>query len=296
MKTKVIIFISALSLLAVAGTQFATLGRANPFTNSQYSGKTVAPSSAPSPLVQIFSPENKKYNTDSITLNFNASVEAFSEGGLNSPLIRGMRIAKSDYTVDWLLNSTQIDLEAYFDPEEDSNRVSVSLNLTGVPEGNHVVRVWVFAVGSIVGPFHWYTFETVGYSWINFAVDTIPPRVSVFPIGNTTYSESEPVGVLLNFTLTEPASKISYVLDGQDNITIDGNTTLCGLSKGAHTVTVFAWDTAGNVGCSEAVIFTVLEPFPTLPLTAVSIATISMGGAGLLVYFKKRSRRAWTHF
>jgi hypothetical protein len=282
--------ISALIIAAAAGTYFVGLGKANPFTNSQYSGKTGAPSSAPSPVVSIFSPEiNREYNTDSITLTFNASVEEFSEGGYNSPAIGGMRIDESYYTADWLPNSTQIDLATYLDPEEGSNRVSVSVNLTGIPDGKRVIRVYVLAEGVIIDPFHWYTFETVGYSRVNFTIDTIPPSVSVFPIGNETYAEPE---VPLNFTVNESTLKISYVLDGMDNVTVEGNTTLSGLSNGEHSVTVYAWDAAGNIGASETVTFTIVEPFPTLPVATVSTASITATGAGLLVYFRKRRREA----
>jgi hypothetical protein len=293
MKKTIVTLIMALLITAAAGVAFVNLGRANPFTNSQYSGEKGAPPGAPSPIVSILSPENnREYNTDSITLNFNASVEEFSEGGYNSPLIRGMRIDESSYTADWLDNFTQIDLATYLDPEEASDRVSVSLNLSGIPDGKHVIRVHVFAQGSIVDPFHWYTFETGGSSKVSFTIDTVPPRVTVFPIGNMTFTESKPVEVHLNFTLNEPAAKISYVLDERGNVTVEGNTTLSGLSTGEHNVTIFAWDAAGNVGCSETVAFTVVEPFPTLSVVAVSIASISAVGTGLLLFYRKHRREA----
>ena len=296
-KTAVAItLISLLLITAAAGSQLVNLGRANPFTNSVYSGETPAPSSAKSPVISIFSPENnREYNRDFITLTFNVSVEEFSEGGYNSPMTRGMRIDESFYTVDWLQNATtQIDLGTYLDLEEGSDELSVSLNLTGIPDGKHVIRVSATAYGTIVDPFHWYKFRTTGSSWVDFTIDTTPPSVSVVPIGNKTYGESEVPEVPLNFTVNESASKISYVLDGQKNMTVAGNTTLTGLSKGLHNVTVFAWDAAGNVGCSETVTFTVAEPetFPTVSLFAVSGASIAVVGAGLLLYFKKRKREA----
>jgi hypothetical protein len=81
------------------------------------------------------------------------------------------------------------------------------------------------------------------------------------------------VDVPLNFTVSESASKLSYVLDGQDDVPIEGNTTLTGLSAGVHNVTVYAWDAAGNVGASETITFTV-ETFPSAPVVAsvVSVA------------------------
>jgi hypothetical protein len=289
------IMISALLFSAAAGIQLVNLGRANPYTNSQYAGKTGVPSSAPSPVVQILSPMNREYNTDSITLNFNASVEKFLEGGYSSPLVSGMKIDNSYYTADWLQNSTQIDLATSLDSEEGSNSISVSVNLTGIPDGKHVIRVYIFAQGSIVDPIHWYTFETAGYSQVNFTIDTTPPSVSVFPIKNEMYAESEVLEVNLNFTVNESSSKISYVLDGQHNVTLAGNTTLTGLSEGKHSLTVYAWDETGNIGASETVTFTIAKPEP-LPTTIVaasvvaSAGSIAVFGAVLLIYFAKRKR------
>jgi len=51
-------------------------------------------------------------------------------------------------------------------------------------------------------------------------------------------------------------------------MTITGNTTLVGLSDGIHSVTVYANDTAGNMGSSETVYFTVqTSPVDTTPPT-----------------------------
>ena len=288
--------IMALLITAAAGILSDNSVLANPFTNSQYSGQTGVPSGAPSPTVSIFYPENNKaYNTHSITLNFNASVEEFLEADPTKPLVTGMRIVESFFTADWLPNETQIEIAPYLNVEGGSNHVSVSLNLTGIPEGKHVLRVFVSAEGRIVDPFHWYNFDTVGNSRVNFTVDTTPPIISVSPIDNQTHVESELSQVSLNFTLNEPAVRISYVLDGTENMTIDGNTTLSGLRNGKHGVKIYAWDAAGNVGASETVSFTVAEPesFPTVPVAAVSAASITaVGAAGLLLTHRKRRREA----
>jgi hypothetical protein len=82
-----------------------------------------------------------------------------------------------------------------------------------------------------------------------------------------------------------------YSLDGLDNVTVAGNTTLAGLSIGEHNVTVFATDEVENTGASETVFFTIAEPaepFPTTMLIA-PIASVAVASAlGMLVYFKKR--------
>jgi parallel beta-helix repeat protein len=84
--------------------------------------------------------------------------------------------------------------------------------------------------------------------------DTTPPTVSVISPENKTYNAR---GVPLTFTLSEQVSWIGYSLNGQANLTIGGNTTIVGLSDGVHSVKIYANDTAGNMGFSETVYFTV---------------------------------------
>jgi hypothetical protein len=82
-------------------------------------------------------------------------------------------------------------------------------------------------------------------------------------------------------------------LDGQENVTVAGNTTLANLPYGEHNVTVYATDNVGNIA-SETITFTIAEPepepFPTTLVATGAVATIAVVGVGLLVYFKKRKR------
>jgi hypothetical protein len=136
-------------------------------------------------------------------------------------------------------------------------------------------------------------YDVFAYSNATFSVDTTPPNISFLSPQNETY---DAVNVTLNFTLNEAASRIFYVLDGEENhLATEGNstltgTTLTGLPKGNHNVTVYATDIAGNTGASETVYFTVKvqDTFPIVPVAVASTAVIIVV-AGLLVYFKKRS-------
>jgi len=132
-------------------------------------------------------------------------------------------------------------------------------------------------------------------SVINFTIDTNPPKVSILSLENKTYDSSD---VPLNFTVSEKASLIKYSLDGLDNSTVKGNTTLTGLPNGGHNITVYAWDVAGSVGTSETIYFTLApkkeplnetkqEPFPIVPVAATSIASLAVVSAGLLIHFKR---------
>jgi hypothetical protein len=148
---------------------------------------------------------------------------------------------------------------------------SVSLNLS---DGSHTIVASAFSLGS---------------ACVTFTIDTTPPNVSVASPENITYNMFD---VPLNFTVNEPISQITYSLDGRDNVTIAGNTTLTGLSPGEYNVTVYAQDLFGNVGASETVVFNIAEepePFPTTPMVA-SVASIVVVSAALAFYFKKRKR------
>jgi len=93
--------------------------------------------------------------------------------------------------------------------------------------------------------------ERHGYATVT--VDSTPPVISILSPQNTTYPTS---GILLNFTVNEATDWMGYSLDNQVNATIPGNTTIP-VSEGPHTLIVYANDTAGNMGASDTVWFTV---------------------------------------
>jgi len=118
--------------------------------------------------------------------------------------------------------------------------------------------------------------------------DTTPPNISVLSIENKTFVNSS---IPLNFIVTDLVTQISYSLDGCDNVTITGNTTLTGLSDGEHYITVYYIDIAGNVGASKTAYFNVDLPFPTtLVIASVFTVAVVAVAIGLLLYFKKRKR------
>ncbi|MBN1244484.1 hypothetical protein JXA31_02705, partial [Candidatus Bathyarchaeota archaeon] len=116
---------------------------------------------------------------------------------------------------------------------------------------------------------------------------TVPPVIEVVSPVNQTYNASS---VSLDFMVNKPAAWMGYSLDGRDNVTVNGNTTLDGLSNGLHNVTVYARDERGNTGASETVTFNVDASFPTA-LVAASTASAAIIGVGILVYFKRRKNR-----
>jgi len=119
---------------------------------------------------------------------------------------------------------------------------------------------------------------------------TVPPIISVISPENEAYVVAD---VSLVFAVDRPVVWMGYSLDGQETVTITGNTTIANLSNGLHTVTVYANDPLRNIGISETTSFRVAkepESFPTVPVVAAFIASVAVVGAGLFVYFKKRKR------
>jgi len=128
--------------------------------------------------------------------------------------------------------------------EQANVTISGNTTLIGLSDGVHTMTLFANDTAGNMG--HSNT--------VNFTVDTLPPNILILSPENKSYITSS---IFLNFTINEATSWIGYSLDGQMNQTVSGNTTLTGLSDQAHTITVYANDTAGNMGYSAMVYFTV---------------------------------------
>lgn len=124
--------------------------------------------------------------------------------------------------------------------------VTVSGNTTfqGLAQGPHNLRVYANDTGGRMG----------ASGVVYFTVDTQPPTLKLVSPQNKTYNTTS---VSLSFTVDETTTWIGYSLDSQANVTITGNTTLTGLSNGAHNIVVYVSDVAGNTGASNMVHFTI---------------------------------------
>jgi len=287
-------FVSTLLLSTVAATWFIDLGQANPYIRYwKKEGEVLPPDGTKPPVVSIFSPANDtSYPSNSVLLNVSASIERSNNVSLG--------LSELYYTASWQKDRTEVDLRSFYVKNNYSYPSTFSINMTEIPEGPRWLEVYAVATGFAYETRHevkgiFYTTYYVGYkitssSVVEFTIDTTPPSISVLTMENKTYDTSD---VPLSFTVNEPVSQTSYSLDGQGNVTFAGNTILTGLSEEEHNVTVYATDNAGNIGASETITFTVAKPEP-LPTTRViaPIASVTVVGASLLVYFMKSKKRS----
>lgn len=224
--------------------------------------KEVKANPMPSPGVDITlrNPQNRTYNNNTVPVVFTLTEIHYSRyHGIN--FVYSLDNKQIEPIVNFTATSERIPIN--FPVHLQTTRGEFLLfNLS---EGWHKITVYCDT-----GYLNSYNDEDT----VDFFVDTIPV-ITLLSFENRTF---ETCDVSLNLTVNQAFSKITYSLDGQDNITIRGNTTLSDLSYGEHNVTVFVTDTNGNTGNSETVFFTIAEPpvpFPTLVATA-SLVTITV--------------------
>jgi hypothetical protein len=278
-------FISVLFLIAIAEAGLVKFAQANPYT--RYDVKQVSPPEGAIPLIiSVSSPKNDAvYNVNDIALTFSVSAHGTDM----------YAISNVSFTASWLQEKVIVYKYNYSKSPRSPDFWSYNETFWDMPDGEYSVVITAVGGGSYIKSINVlegtiYHFDMTTISVVNFTIAT-PPEVSILSPLNKTYGSSE---VPLKFAVDKSFSKISYVLDYQDNMTIKGNATLTGLSNGVHNVTVYAWDNAGNIGSSETIIFIVdaPEPFPAMSVSAVSVASVATVGAGLLLYRKKRRREA----
>jgi hypothetical protein len=210
--------------------------------------------------VILLSPENKTYAPDNLRLTFRVSHWV-------------------NYNIEtWLTLDNQAPVQLFLSNYLGSLGASAyDSNITGLEDGSHIIRI-----RSSSG-------EDYNEAQVYFTVDSAPPTISSISVENKTYAKTD---LALNYTISEKVSWIACCLDNQANVSFNGYITLANLTNGMHSLIIYANDTAGNMGASETISFTVAvpEPFPVVPIAVASIASVSIVGAGLLVYFKKRKR------
>ena len=289
MKKKILLtaILSGLILLVIAQLCFVKLADANPYLYFRFVDAPV------DPIITLLSPENDSlYALNHLTFEFKSVIDNKSDYDFFNVKIKSVYYQTSwradNITLYEWSDNDELDMD---DDDPFIIEYSRELTLTGIPEGKQNITIIVTGAGSYADGLTWCSFGTIGSETVSFIIDTTPPDVSILQMENATYTEPE---VPFIFTVNEAASKITYSLDGQENTTVAGNTTLTGLAYGTHNMTVYAVDVAGNAGGSETITFTIAEPepdpepFSVTPVVVASAASIAAVSVALLAYFKKR--------
>ena len=225
-------------------------------------------------------------------LMYNTTYDSWSEGPLGPSFIDdGVGAATNgvNASIRFYIMGYSPQASYAYDPQTGTWTNTSAIHNQRSEFGLAVVNDVIYAIGGFTtGANEAYFPLEYGTPDPTYVLKNYPPNIMIEQSLNQTYGNSS---VSLAFFVDKPVNWTGYSLDGQQNVTIVGNTTLTGLSSGVHEVTIYANDTYGNIGSSETITFTVSEPFPTeLVATATSVSAVIMG-LGLLVYFKKSKRR-----
>ena len=255
--------------------------QANPIINVY--NDVSPPEGAQSPIIIINTPINGSSHPNDVTLTFDVTAPRITgDAALDA-------ITKVYYKASWEAKEVLV---------AEKHLGSFSIDLSNLRGGN--LSVTIYAVGEgliqtgedfreengVVYSYNYYDrFELIGYSTVSFAKDFVPPRLTALSPQNRTYATSD---VDLDFTVNEATSEMLYCLDGKENQTITGNVTLTGLENGAHKVTIYASDLAGNAATPTTIYFNVDSPTFLITAIAASVATVAVISLVLIIYLKKR--------
>ncbi len=149
------------------------------------------------------------------------------------------------YALTDLSSETQV-----YNPVNNSWSTGASLSSPRAYFSLAVVDDVLYAIGGFDGQNWLNTMEQ--YNPIGYG--TVAPKIQITSPENKTYSH-----VNLSFTINRGAKWIGYSLDNQANVTVkeDANSSLLGLSQGAHRIILYANDSQGNTGYSNIAYFSV---------------------------------------
>ena len=263
-------------------------------------------------IVQIFDPKLNQWTSGTPIPTGVVAAGSCSTHGLSAYkriyVIGGeFKYSGGGLSSDWFSFGT--DLNQVYDPYTDSwssaaplSGVRWDLSLVNVNDSIYAIGGTISRYSNSYGTFPNCTGATEKYVPIGYghpyddssAAFVPKPIVTLLSPENMTYNSSS---ISLVFTVNKPTSWLGYSLDGQDTVTINGNITFSSLANGFHNVTVYANSSSSSMGKSETRSFAVevpdeaalpIEPFPWLPVAAVSVAVAVVVVATAIVYMKKR--------
>ena len=143
----------------------------------------------------------------------------------------------------------------------------VHVQLTATPDKGFVFLYWQISNASKTTILHNNPATiAVGYPYsssfgyrctVQAVFQLIAPKITLLSPQNQTYNESS---LPLVFSTDKTANLTAYSLDGEQNVTVTGNSTIIELTNGLHNVLVYANDSLGNIGASQTINFTIAVP------------------------------------
>jgi hypothetical protein len=119
-------------------------------------------------------------------------------------------------------------------------------------------------------------------STVHFTIDTIYPQISNVSLQQSKiYNQSE---LPLACTVNEVTSWVGYSIDNIANVTLCANATIKP-SVGSHSLVIYANDTAGNMGKSATITFTIVTNLSVIFLASIIGVIILV--VALLVYYRR---------
>jgi PGF-pre-PGF domain-containing protein len=151
----------------------------------------------------------------------------------------------------------------------NQTNVTLTMNSSGLTHGNHSARIRIDSNDLKNTPL------TVPVTLM--VNDTTPPIINIItPANGSSYNISL---IPLNFTVNEEVLQVNYSLNGQENITVEWNTTLRGVKNDLNNVTVYALDLGGNLN-SNTSFFNVTSPDIEISPSRVLNLTVGQGDTG----------------
>ncbi len=261
----------------------------NVTTTDAYTGENVTAQIDNNTInIIIKNPFNYSYSNMKYYLFYNVRVKGhFSEEWETLYYYRSYA-KSSEYRPNWLAVDENSEYTTTAYPANYQPGAQLDFQVEAVPLYSGQVKVYSNLL-DFTG--HYETGYIVGRTsnWSATQTFTIPPRVTLLLPQDGNFSS---FNVPLDFAVDGNVSQFTYSLDGGDNVTVAGNTTLPVLSNGYHNVTVYATDEFGNTGATETIHFNVEapEPLPNWLIIAVIITVLVVITVSLSFYFKKRRR------
>ncbi len=189
---------------------------------------------------RVFNPQN---DTWSLAANLPNTVSYGAAGTTEGYMAPARIYYIGGYSIGKFTGQTQA-----YNSENNSWSIAETMPTSRAYLGVAVVNDVLYAIGGFDGA-HWLNvneqYKPIGYG-------TVAPKIQITSPENKTYSN-----VTLSFKVNRGTQWIGYSLDNHQNVTIKTETNFSGLSQGGHNISIYANDSLGNMGSSNAVFFSI---------------------------------------